>query len=132
MFVIGNLINNNTSVTKYSDFFFALYTFNFLQTQINPPKALHITCFYEKSKNIWTDNWSLQTAEMSGFCTEGEYDLSGFAVGIVKKIKSLMEKKNIVHGDVLIKPSRFMNYLYFYLFVLLGIICILLVMAENP
>ena len=70
---------------------------------------------------------------MSGFYTEGEYDLSGFAVGIVKKIKSLMEKKNIVHGDVLIGlPSRFMNYLYFYLFVLLGIICILLVMAENP
>jgi len=31
---------------------------------------------------------------MSGFYTEGEYDLSGFAVSIVKKIKSLMEKKH--------------------------------------
>jgi len=39
------LLINNISVTKYSDFFFALYTFNFLQTQINPPKALHMYVF---------------------------------------------------------------------------------------
>ncbi|KAL9244888.1 hypothetical protein vseg_018605 [Gypsophila vaccaria] len=42
-----------------------------------------------------------ETAEMPGFYAEGEYDLSGFAVGIVKK-DSVIDGKNIVAGDVLI------------------------------
>ncbi|KAA0042654.1 phosphoribosylformylglycinamidine cyclo-ligase [Cucumis melo var. makuwa] len=42
-----------------------------------------------------------ETAEMPGFYSEGEYDLSGFAVGIVKK-DSVIDGKNIVAGDLLI------------------------------
>ncbi|RZC66326.1 hypothetical protein C5167_010017 [Papaver somniferum] len=42
-----------------------------------------------------------ETAEMPGFYAEGEYDLSGFAVGIVKK-DSVIDGKNIGVGDVLI------------------------------
>lgn len=42
-----------------------------------------------------------ETAEMPGFYAEGEYDLSGFAVGIVKK-ESVIDGKNIAAGDVLI------------------------------
>ncbi|KAJ0255374.1 Phosphoribosylformylglycinamidine cyclo-ligase [Hirschfeldia incana] len=42
-----------------------------------------------------------ETAEMPDFYAEGEYDLSGFAVGIVKK-DSVINGKNIVTGDVLI------------------------------
>lgn len=42
-----------------------------------------------------------ETAEMPGFYAEGEYDLSGFAVGRVKKDK-VIDGKNIVKGDVLI------------------------------
>lgn len=42
-----------------------------------------------------------ETAEMPDFYKEGEYDLSGFAVGIVKK-DSVIDGKNIVAGDVLI------------------------------
>ncbi|KAL9385074.1 hypothetical protein Peur_022084 [Populus x canadensis] len=42
-----------------------------------------------------------KTAEMPDFYAEGEYDLSGFAVGIVKK-DSVIDGKNIVAGDVLI------------------------------
>ncbi|KAJ0246954.1 Phosphoribosylformylglycinamidine cyclo-ligase [Hirschfeldia incana] len=42
-----------------------------------------------------------ETAEMPDFYAEGEYDLSGFAVGIVKK-DSVINGKNIVAGDVLI------------------------------
>lgn len=42
-----------------------------------------------------------ETAEMPGFYAEGEYDLSGFAVGIVKK-DSVIDGKSIVAGDVLI------------------------------
>ncbi|CAH8268660.1 unnamed protein product [Arabidopsis lyrata] len=42
-----------------------------------------------------------ETAEMPGFYAEGEYDLSGFAVGIVKK-NAVINGKNIVAGDVLI------------------------------
>lgn len=38
---------------------------------------------------------------MPGFYSEGEYDLSGFAVGIVKK-DSVIDGKNIVAGDLLI------------------------------
>lgn len=38
---------------------------------------------------------------MSGFYVEGEYDLSGFAVGVVKKNK-VIDGKSIVKGDVLI------------------------------
>ena len=38
---------------------------------------------------------------MPDFYAEGEYDLSGFAVGKVKKDK-LIDGKNIVKGDVLI------------------------------
>lgn len=42
-----------------------------------------------------------ETAEMPDFYAAGEYDLSGFAVGIVKK-DSVVDGKNIVPGDVLI------------------------------
>lgn len=42
-----------------------------------------------------------ETAEMPDFYKEGEYDLSGFAVGAVKKDK-VIDGKNIVEGDVLI------------------------------
>lgn len=38
---------------------------------------------------------------MPDFYAEGEYDLSGFAVGAVKKDK-VIDGKNIVEGDVLI------------------------------
>ncbi|XP_054807178.1 phosphoribosylformylglycinamidine cyclo-ligase, chloroplastic/mitochondrial-like [Prosopis cineraria] len=42
-----------------------------------------------------------ETAEMPGLYKKGEYDLSGCAVGIVKK-DSVINGKNIVAGDVLI------------------------------
>ncbi|KAL6607712.1 hypothetical protein ACP70R_040775 [Stipagrostis hirtigluma subsp. patula] len=42
-----------------------------------------------------------ETAEMPGFYAEGEYDLSGFAVGVVKK-ENVIDGKNIVEGDILI------------------------------
>ncbi|XP_047168072.1 phosphoribosylformylglycinamidine cyclo-ligase, chloroplastic/mitochondrial [Vigna umbellata] len=42
-----------------------------------------------------------ETAEMPGLYKEGEYDLSGCAVGIVKK-DSVINRKNIVAGDVII------------------------------
>ncbi|KAG8061636.1 hypothetical protein GUJ93_ZPchr0003g17286 [Zizania palustris] len=42
-----------------------------------------------------------ETAEMPGFYAEGEYDLSGFAVGAVKKDK-VIDGKSIVEGDILI------------------------------
>ncbi|KAL4202390.1 hypothetical protein AMTRI_Chr02g220780 [Amborella trichopoda] len=42
-----------------------------------------------------------ETAEMPDFYVEGEYDLSGFAVGIVGK-NSVVDGKSIVAGDVLI------------------------------
>ncbi|XP_022883718.1 phosphoribosylformylglycinamidine cyclo-ligase, chloroplastic-like, partial [Olea europaea var. sylvestris] len=42
-----------------------------------------------------------ETAEMPDFYAEGEYDLSGFAVGIVKK-ESVIDGKNITVGDVLL------------------------------
>ncbi|KAJ4838645.1 Phosphoribosylformylglycinamidine cyclo-ligase, chloroplastic [Turnera subulata] len=42
-----------------------------------------------------------ETAEMPDFYAEGEYDLSGFAVGIVKK-DSVINGENIVAGDILI------------------------------
>lgn len=42
-----------------------------------------------------------ETAEMPGFYPDGEYDLAGFAVGIVDK-KDVINGKDIVAGDVLI------------------------------
>ncbi|XP_022976224.1 phosphoribosylformylglycinamidine cyclo-ligase, chloroplastic/mitochondrial [Cucurbita maxima] len=42
-----------------------------------------------------------ETAEMPDFYANGEYDLSGFAVGVVKK-DSVIDGKNIVAGDLLI------------------------------
>ncbi|CAL4887967.1 unnamed protein product [Urochloa decumbens] len=42
-----------------------------------------------------------ETAEMPGFYAEGEYDLSGSAVGVVK-VDKLIDGKNIVEGDILI------------------------------
>jgi len=42
-----------------------------------------------------------ETAEMPGFYREGEYDLSGFAVGIIDR-KKLITGKNIHSGDILI------------------------------
>lgn len=43
----------------------------------------------------------LQTAEMPDFYAKGEYDLSGFAVGIVNK-DSLIDGKSIKSGDIII------------------------------
>jgi phosphoribosylformylglycinamidine cyclo-ligase len=40
-------------------------------------------------------NWPLQTEEMPGFYAEGEYDLSVFAVGAVKK-DNVIDGKNII------------------------------------
>ncbi|KAG9455587.1 hypothetical protein H6P81_000095 [Aristolochia fimbriata] len=45
-----------------------------------------------------------ETAEMPDFYADGEYDLSGFAVGIVKK-DSVIDGRNIVAGDVLLGLS---------------------------
>lgn len=42
-----------------------------------------------------------ETAEMPGFYSDGEYDLAGFAVGIVDK-KKVINGKNIQAGDVLL------------------------------
>ncbi|XP_009373838.2 phosphoribosylformylglycinamidine cyclo-ligase, chloroplastic/mitochondrial-like [Pyrus x bretschneideri] len=42
-----------------------------------------------------------ETAEMPGFYADGEYDLSGFAVGVVEK-DAVIDGKNIVAGDVLV------------------------------
>lgn len=42
-----------------------------------------------------------ETAEMPGFYPEGEYDMAGFAVGIVEKDK-IVDGSNIKDGDVLI------------------------------
>ncbi|NLM35285.1 MAG: phosphoribosylformylglycinamidine cyclo-ligase [Clostridiales bacterium] len=42
-----------------------------------------------------------ETAEMPGFYPEGEYDLAGFAVGIVDKDK-IVDGSNIKDGDILI------------------------------
>lgn len=42
-----------------------------------------------------------ETAEMPGFYPEGEYDLAGFAVGIVDK-KKVINGKDIAAGDVLL------------------------------
>lgn len=42
-----------------------------------------------------------ETAEMPGFYPDGEYDLAGFAVGIVDK-KKVVNGKNIKAGDVIV------------------------------
>ena len=42
-----------------------------------------------------------ETAEMPGFCPEDEYDLAGFAVGVVDE-KNLITGKDLKAGDVLI------------------------------
>jgi phosphoribosylformylglycinamidine cyclo-ligase len=45
-----------------------------------------------------------ETAEMPGFYAEGEYDLSGFAVGVVEKT-AIVDGSGIREGDVLIGLS---------------------------
>lgn len=42
-----------------------------------------------------------ETAEMPGFYKKGEYDLSGFSVGVVDK-KDIINGSNIINGDLLI------------------------------
>ena len=42
-----------------------------------------------------------ETAEMSGFYQKGEYDIAGFAVGVVEK-KNLITSERVKFGDVLI------------------------------
>ena len=42
-----------------------------------------------------------ETAEMSGFYSAGEYDIAGFAVGVVEK-KSLITSERVKAGDILI------------------------------
>lgn len=51
------------------------------------------------SSNI--DFASLQTAEMPGFYSPGEYDVAGFAVGAVKK-EAVIDGSRIQEGDVLL------------------------------
>ena len=51
-----------------------------------------------------------ETAEMSGFYPNGEYDIAGFAVGVVEK-NSLITSERVKIGDVLIGlPSDRMNF----------------------
>ena len=45
-----------------------------------------------------------ETAEMAGFYQEGEYDLAGFAVGIVDK-KKIITGENIKEGDLILGIS---------------------------
>lgn len=42
-----------------------------------------------------------ETAEMPGFYTQNEYDMAGFAVGVVDKEK-IIDGRNIVEGDIII------------------------------
>ena len=42
-----------------------------------------------------------ETAEMPGFYAVDEYDLAGFAVGVVDK-KNVLDKNNVKEGDVMI------------------------------
>ena len=42
-----------------------------------------------------------ETAEMPGFYPPGEYDLAGFAVGMVEK-KDLIDRKSVKDGDILL------------------------------
>ncbi len=42
-----------------------------------------------------------ETAEMPGFYSAGEYDLSGFAVGVVNR-KEIVDGSSIEHGDVVV------------------------------
>ena len=42
-----------------------------------------------------------ETAELPGFYHKGEYDIAGFAVGVVDR-KNILDGKNIIPGDVLI------------------------------
>ena len=42
-----------------------------------------------------------ETAEMPGFYPENEYDLAGFAVGVIDK-KKILDNKTITNGDVII------------------------------
>ncbi|MEY8320043.1 phosphoribosylformylglycinamidine cyclo-ligase [Lachnospiraceae bacterium 46-61] len=42
-----------------------------------------------------------ETAEMPGFYTQNEYDMAGFAVGVVDK-ENIIDGKNIIEGDVII------------------------------
>ena len=44
---------------------------------------------------------ALQTAEMPGFYSEGEYDVAGFAVGAVKQ-DAVINGSRIQEGDALI------------------------------
>ena len=44
---------------------------------------------------------TFQTVEIPDFYADGEYDVSGFVVGIVKK-DSVIDGRDIVAGDVLI------------------------------
>ena len=43
-----------------------------------------------------------ETAEMPGMYPDGEYDLAGFAVGVVEKSKAIDGKASIVPGDVVL------------------------------
>ncbi|QZY55717.1 phosphoribosylformylglycinamidine cyclo-ligase [Crassaminicella profunda] len=59
-------------------------------------KGIADGCMYAKSSLIGGE-----TAEMPGFYSDGEYDMAGFAVGIVDKEK-MIDGSSIKEGDVLI------------------------------
>ena len=46
-----------------------------------------------------------ETAEMPGFYPEDEYDLAGFAVGVVSR-KSILDKNKVDPGDIVIASAR--------------------------
>ena len=50
-----------------------------------------------------------ETAEMPGFYPEDEYDLAGFAVGVVDE-KDLITGKDLADGDVLIECIQWSSF----------------------
>ena len=74
----------------------------FATGRLNPEKATEvIEGIVEGCKQAGCSLIGGETAEMPGFYPEGEYDLSGFAVGVVEKDR-IINGANIKKGDVII------------------------------
>jgi phosphoribosylformylglycinamidine cyclo-ligase len=74
----------------------------FATGRLNPEKAAEvIKGIAEGCKQAGCSLIGGETAEMPGFYSDGEYDLSGFAVGVVDKDK-IINGSDINEGDVLI------------------------------